>query len=97
MDSMGKEGEDPPMSSREVMATPCTIREMKDVFKPFIDFFVIVYLDDILVFSHTWKDHVMHVNKVLDVLKREKLCVNLSECEFGKISLVYLGYVVGNG
>jgi hypothetical protein len=39
-------------------------RLMNDVFRPFIDDFVIVYLDDILVFSRTWEDHVMHVEKV---------------------------------
>ena len=39
----------------------------------------------------------MHVKKVLDVLKREKLCVNLSKCEFDKTSLMYLGYVVEDG
>jgi hypothetical protein len=38
----------------------------------------------------------MHVQKSLGVLKREKLCVNLSKCEFGNTSLVYLGYVAGN-
>ena len=35
--------------------------------------------------------------KVLDVLKREKLCGNMSRCEFGKTSLLYLGFVVGGG
>jgi hypothetical protein len=70
---------------------------MNDVFRPFIDDFVIVYLDDILVFSRTWDEHVMHVKQVLDVLKREKLYVKLSKCEFGKTSLVYLGHIVGGG
>jgi hypothetical protein len=51
------------------------MRVMNDVFRPFIDVFIIVYLDDILVFSRTWKDHVMHVKKVLDVLKKgEVMC-----------------------
>jgi hypothetical protein len=47
MASVGKEGEDTPISPREVMATLCTMREMNDVFRPFIDVFVILYLDDI--------------------------------------------------
>jgi len=88
---MGKEGEYPPMSPMEVMATLSTMRVMNYVFIPFIDVFVIVYLDDILVFSRTWKDYVMHAKKVHDVLKRENLCMNLSKCEFGKKCLVYLG------
>ena len=47
------------------------IRVMNDLFRPFIDEFVLVYLDDIIVFSSTWDEHVFHVKKVLDVLKRE--------------------------
>jgi hypothetical protein len=35
---------------------------MNDVFRPFLDDFVIVYLDDILIFSGTWDEHVRHVN-----------------------------------
>ena len=39
----------------------------------------------------------MHVNKVLDVLRKEKLFLKMSKCEFGKTSLVYLGHIVGGG
>jgi hypothetical protein len=42
------------------------MRVMNDVFRPFIDDFVIVYLDDILIFSQTWEDHIMHVRKFLN-------------------------------
>ena len=70
---------------------------MNDVFRPFIDDFVIVYLDGILIYSHTWKDYVMHVKKELDVLKRENICVNMSKCELGNTSWLYLGNFVGGG
>src|SRR5271168_3882169 len=49
------------------------MRIMNDVIRPFIDDFVIVYLDDILVFSKTWEDLVKHVKQTLDVLKRKNL------------------------
>jgi hypothetical protein len=67
------------------------MRVMNDVFRPFIDDFVIVYLDDILIFSRTWNDHVKHVKQVLDVLKREKLYLKMSKCEFGKNIFSLLG------
>jgi hypothetical protein len=44
---------------------------MNDVFMPFLYDFVIVYLDDILIFNGTWDEHVRHVKQVLDTLKRE--------------------------
>ena len=73
------------------------MRVMNDVFSPFIDDFAIVYLDDILIFNQTWEEHVKHVKHVLDVLVREQLYLKMSKCEFGKKSLVYLGYIVGCG
>ena len=71
------------------------MRVMNDVFRPFIDDFVIIYLDDILVFSKTWEEHIVHVKKVLDVLRKEKLSVKMSKCKFAKTSLVYLGHIIG--
>jgi hypothetical protein len=64
---------------------------MNDVFEPFLDDFVIVYLDDILIFSGTWDEHVSKVKPILDTFQREKLYVKLSNCESGKTALVYLG------
>ena len=72
------------------------MRIMNDPFRPFIDDFFLVYLDDIFVFSTTLDEHVFHVKKVFDVLKREELYVKLSKCEFEKTSLVYLGHIVSN-
>ena len=73
------------------------MRVMNEIFRPFIDNFVIVYLDDILIFSKSWDEHVKHIQKVLDALRKEKLYLKMSKCEFGKTSLIYLGYIVGNG
>ena len=73
------------------------MRVINDLFRPFIYEFFLVYLDDILIFSKSWNEHVCHVKKVLDVLKKEKLYVKLSKCDFGKTSLVYLGHIVSHG
>lgn len=73
------------------------MRVMNHVFHPFIDNFVIVYLDDILIFNSSLEEHVKHVKQVFDVLQRGKLYLKLSKCEFGKNSLVYLGDIVGGG
>eukprot|EP00253_Pinus_taeda_P019021 PITA_19021 len=64
---------------------PATLmRVMNDVLRPFIDDFVIVYLDDILVVSKTWEEHLKHVKQTLDVLKKENLYVKLSNMNLVK-------------
>ena len=78
-------------------ASDTFMRIMNDVFRSFIDEFVIVYLDDIFILIQTWEYHLKHVIQVLDVLTREKLYLKMSECEFGKTYLVYLGHIVGGG
>ena len=71
------------------------MRVMDNVLRPFLDDFFILYLDDILIFNKIREEHVLHVKRVLDVLKKEKLFLKMSKCEFGKTSLVYLGHIVG--
>ena len=56
-----------------------------------------VYIDDLVVFSDTWKDHLVHLEKVLARLAEASLVLNLKKCEFVKAHVQYLGYVVGQG
>jgi hypothetical protein len=70
---------------------------MNDVLRPYLDSFFIVYLDDILVNSSTWEEHISHLMQVLETLKKHQLLDNLNKCEFAQQLLVYLGYVISGG
>ena len=63
--------------------------------RAFIDSFMVVYLDDILVYSKTWEEHVQHLEQVIETLQKNELQLNAKKCDFAKQFLVYLGFVVG--
>ena len=73
------------------------MRLMNDVLLPFIDSFAIIYLDDIMVYNYTLKEHISHLTQVLETLKKHQLLENIKKCEFSQQTLVYLGYVIGEG
>ena len=60
------------------------MRLMNEVLRDFIGKFVIVYLDDILIFTKTKKEHLKHMRCVLGRLQQEKLLVNVKKCTFLK-------------
>ncbi|PKI35140.1 hypothetical protein CRG98_044415 [Punica granatum] len=57
---------------------------MNEVFKPYLRKFVIVFFDDILVFSHDGQRHMEHLRKVFSLLREHSLFAKLSECSFGE-------------
>ena len=67
---------------------------MTEVLQKFLGKFVIVYLDDILIFSKTLDAHLLHIHSVLERLREDKLLINLKKCSFPKKELVYLGFFV---
>nr|GEX21254.1 putative reverse transcriptase domain-containing protein [Tanacetum cinerariifolium] len=67
---------------------------MKRVCKPYLDKFVIVFIDDILVCSKSKKEHEVHLRLVLELLKKEKLYAKFSKCEFWLQEVKFLGHVV---
>ena len=70
---------------------------MNSIMGEYIDSFVLVYLDDILVFSTTEHEHENHLRLVFQRLRQHKLQAKLKKCEFGKPYIKYLGYIVGLG
>ena len=66
---------------------------MNGIFKPYLDLFVIVFIDDILVYSKSKKEHEENMRMVLEML-REKLYAKFSKCEFWLDSVSFLGHVV---
>ena len=72
------------------------MRLMHFVLRPYIGVFVVVYFDDILVFSKSMKEHLNHVRAVLQTLRKERLYANMKKCTFGVDKLVFLGFVVSS-
>ena len=70
------------------------MRLMDDILRPFTNSFVVVYLDDILIFSKSWEEHLHHIRQVLQQLRQQKLCANLEKCTFGMTQVQYLGYII---
>ncbi|GBG70429.1 hypothetical protein CBR_g6557 [Chara braunii] len=67
---------------------------MNRIFRDYLDKFVIVYLDDILIFSRTVDEHVAHLDKVLSLLRQHKFKINGEKCEFGRTRILYLGHEI---
>ncbi|GJW63475.1 putative nucleotidyltransferase, ribonuclease H [Tanacetum coccineum] len=68
------------------------------VCRPYLDKFVIAFIDDILIYSKTQEEHVDHLRLVLELLRKEKLYAKFSKCEFWLRELQFLGHVInGNG
>ncbi|GJZ42360.1 putative reverse transcriptase domain-containing protein [Tanacetum coccineum] len=67
---------------------------MNRVCKPYLDKFVIVFIDDILIYSKDKKEHEEHLKAILELLKKEKLYAKFSKCEFWIPKVQFLGHVI---
>lgn len=67
---------------------------MNNVLQPFLRKFVLVFFDDILMYSSSGAEHLQHVRLVLDALRSHSLYVKHSKCYFGAPSVTYLGHVI---
>ncbi|KAL5865850.1 hypothetical protein ACOSQ3_003364 [Xanthoceras sorbifolium] len=67
---------------------------MNRIFRPYLDQFVVVFIDDILVYSQTAEDHDRHLRVVLQILREKQLYGKLSKCEFWLPEIAFLGHIV---
>ena len=59
--------------------------------------FASAYLDDLIIYSDSWEDHLLHIQQVLQRLQDAGLTAKPKKCQFGMEQCSYLGHIVGNG
>ncbi|MCI10617.1 RNA-directed DNA polymerase (Reverse transcriptase), partial [Trifolium medium] len=78
-----------------LMNAPATFQStMNDIFRPYLRKFVLVFFDDILVYSKTAAEHHVHLTQVLSVLLSNSFVANQSKCRFGCEHVDYLGHII---
>jgi hypothetical protein len=70
---------------------------MNKVFMEYLDKFVMVFIDDILIFSKTKEEHEKHLRMILEKLRSNRLYAKFSKCEFWLTEVTFLGHVISTG
>ena len=74
---------------------PATFQSfMNDIFHSLLDVCVVVYLDDILIYSNGLESHKLHVQQALEILRKHNLHARPEKCSFNKDSVEYLGVII---
>ena len=84
-----------PFGLTNAPATFCTL--MNKIFHPFLDKFVVVYLDDIVIYSNTLEEHVDHLRKVFRLLRQNELYAKKEKCSFALGEVGFLGHRIRDG
>ena len=76
---------------------PATIQcLMNHILQPCLRKYVLVFLDDILIYSPTLDDHMVHLHEVFELLRQNQLYLKESKCSFAQPSLSYLGHIISS-
>jgi len=76
---------------------PATFQRLVQKVLRGLDELTATYLDDILIFSNTWHEHVCHIKEVLKRIKQARLTIKTSKCDFATAEVEYLGHTIGLG
>lgn len=76
---------------------PATFQRMMDDVLRDCQEFTRAYIDDVIVYSSTWEEHLEHLRQVFTCLRRANLSLKLKKCQFGLKQVEYLGHVIGGG
>ena len=68
---------------------------MNYILQEYLDDFVTVYLDNIIIYSKTFEEHVEYITKILEKLREANLIIKLRKCKFFETEIPFLGYIVG--
>jgi hypothetical protein len=67
---------------------------MNSILEPFLRKFVLVFIDDILIYNPTLQDHVQHLKQVFTVLRHHHIYLKRKKCVFAQAELQYLGHII---
>jgi hypothetical protein len=67
---------------------------MSTVLAPILRKFAVVFIDDVLIYSKTWEEHLSHIQQVFEILQHHKFKMKLSKCVFSQEQLSYLGHII---
>ena len=74
---------------------PATFQScMNHIFRDQLRKSVLVFFDDILIYSRSWQEHMRHLDEVLSIMEAQSLYAKESKCEFGMTKLIYLGHII---
>ena len=69
---------------------------MNDILGRYLRNFVLVFFDDILIYSKTWEEHLQHIRQVLALLQLNSVFLKKSKCSFGQTKVGYLGHIISD-